>query len=80
MQWRQPYHSFDLLVVRGQKRWGFEIKRTSSPTVTPSMKNALRDLKLWRLFVVHAGRHSFDMANKIRAVTLSDMFKELKRW
>jgi predicted AAA+ superfamily ATPase len=68
----------DLLVTRGQRRWGFEIKRTSAPTVTPSMRTALTDLKLQRLFIVHAGQHSFDMTNKIRAITLSDLLEELK--
>ncbi|MCH8840134.1 MAG: ATP-binding protein [Planctomycetes bacterium] len=52
----------DLLVVRGRKRWGFEVKRTSSPSITPSMRTAMTDLKLQRLFVVYAGPHSFDMA------------------
>ncbi|QDU57515.1 ATP-binding protein [Aeoliella mucimassa] len=70
----------DLLVVRGRKRWGFEIKRTSSPSITPSMRTALTDLKLQRLFVVHAGEHSFDMAKKIRAIALTDLLDELKPW
>ena len=70
----------DLLVVRGIRRWGFEVKRTSAPTVTPSMRTALADLKLQRLFVIHAGRHSFDMAKKIRAVALSHLLDELKPW
>lgn len=67
----------DLLLVRGRKRIGFEIKRTSSPAVTPSMRTALSDLKLTRLFVIHAGEHSFDMANKIRAVAFTHVFDEL---
>jgi predicted AAA+ superfamily ATPase len=70
----------DLLVVRGRKRWGFEVKRTSSPTITPSMRAALSDLKLNRLFVVHAGDHSFDMARKIRAVAWSHLLDELRPW
>ena len=70
----------DLLVVRGRKRWGFEVKRTSSPTVTPSMRIALSDLKLQRLFVVHAGAHSFDMAKKIRAIALSHLLDQVKPW
>ena len=70
----------DLLVVRGRKRWGFEVKRTSSPTITPSMRIALSDLKLQRLFVVHAGDHSFDMSKKIRAIALSHLLDELKPW
>ena len=70
----------DLLVVRGRKRWGFEVKRTSSPTITPSMRTALSDLKLQRLFVVHAGNHSFDMTKKIRAVAISHLLDELTPW
>lgn len=70
----------DLLVVRGRRRWGFEIKRTAAPTVTRSMRTALADLNLERLFVIHAGRHSFDMAEKIRAIALPHMLGELKPW
>lgn len=70
----------DLLVVRGRRRWGFEIKRTSAPTITPSMRIVLDDLKLQRLFVIHAGQHSFDMAKGIRAVALSQLLDELKPW
>jgi hypothetical protein len=70
----------DLLVVRGRKRWGFEVKRTSSPTITASMRTAWSDLNLQRLFVVHAGDHSFGMAKKIRAVALSQLLDEVQPW
>jgi predicted AAA+ superfamily ATPase len=70
----------DLLVVRGRKRWGFEVKRTSAPFITPSMRTALADLKLQRLFVVHAGEHSFDLAKNIRAIALTHVLNELKPW
>jgi predicted AAA+ superfamily ATPase len=70
----------DLLIVRGRKRWGFEVKRTSAPTITPSMRTALEDLKLQRLFVVHAGEHSFDMSKNIRAIALPHLLDELKLW
>jgi hypothetical protein len=56
----------DLLVVRGRERIGFEIKRTDSPKMTPSMRIALDDLKLRRLYVVHAGRHNFDIDRNVR--------------
>jgi uncharacterized protein len=70
----------DLLLVRGTKRWGFEVKRTSTPSMTPSMRTSLTDLRLNRLFVVHAGEHSFDMAKNVRAIALSDLLDELKPW
>ncbi len=58
----------DLLVVRGRTRRGFEVKRTTSPTVTKSMRIALEDLGLSSLDVVHAGRETFPLAPRIRAV------------
>lgn len=70
----------DFLVVRGNRRWGFEVKRTASPAITPSMRIAMEDLKLQRLHVVHAGEHSFDMAKKIRAVAIGQLLDEMKPW
>jgi len=70
----------DLLVVRGRKRWGFEVKRTSAPALTPSMRTALSDLKLQRLFIVHAGEHSFDMAKNVRAIAISHLLDEVTPW
>jgi len=70
----------DLLVVRGRRRWGFEIKRTSSPAITPSMRTAMSDLNLQRLFVIHAGEHSFDMAKNIRAIAMANLLDELLPW
>lgn len=76
--WRtQAGAELDLLVVRGRRRLGFEFKRTDAPTVTPSMHHALSDLKLDRLFVVHAGTSRFDLSRKIRAVPLRDLAAEL---
>jgi len=60
----------DLLVVAGTRRRGFEIKRSTAPTLTPSMRIALKDLRLDRLEVIHAGRDAFDMGERIHAVPL----------
>jgi predicted AAA+ superfamily ATPase len=68
----------DLLIVRGRTRLGFEIKRTSSPRVTPSMRSALSDLGLRRLDVIHAGDQSFPLAGKVRAVAFPRLLKDLK--
>jgi predicted AAA+ superfamily ATPase len=61
----------DLLVVANGRRRGFEIKRTVSPRVTPSMQAALHDLKLDSLDVIHAGKDTFPLANRIQAVSVS---------
>ncbi len=68
----------DLLVVRGLKRYGFEIKRTRAPQVTPSMRQALADLKLKRLDVIHAGDDTFPMSKKIRAVAFSRILEDIR--
>jgi hypothetical protein len=68
----------DLLVVRGRRRIGVEVKRTTAPAITPSMRNAMRDLGLTELHVVHAGTHSFPMAEKIRAIAVGDLLSSLK--
>lgn len=68
----------DLLVVSGQQRLGFEVKRTSSPRLTPSMRNALIDLKLRRLNVIHAGEQTFPLGKKVRAVALSRLLEDIK--
>lgn len=59
----------DLLVTLGRKRLGFEFKRTSAPQVTPSMRIALSDLGLERIDVIHAGRDTFPLGDRIRAVS-----------
>lgn len=58
----------DLLIMRGSRRLGFEIKRTTAPAVTPSMRSALADLKLDSLTVVHAGSESFPLAPRVTAM------------
>jgi len=68
----------DLLVVRGRKRLGIEVKRTTSPKMTPSMKNAIEDLKLERLDIVHAGEHTFSMGERVRAVAFSKILKDIQ--
>ncbi len=69
----------DLLVLRGKRRLGFEIKRTSSPKITASMRTALSDLNLRQLDVIHAGEHTFPMARDIRAVAAQELTRHLSR-
>lgn len=63
----------DLLVVSGQKRRGFEIKRTTSPATTRSMHLARASLGLEQIEVIHAGEHTFPLAEGIRAVAFADL-------
>jgi predicted AAA+ superfamily ATPase len=68
----------DLLVVKGREKIGFEVKLTSSPRVTPSMRSALSDLKLQRLYVIHSGEETFQLERKIQAIALTRLLDDLK--
>ncbi len=61
----------DLLVIRGNQRRGFEVKRTMAPRRTRSMLVALEDLRLDSLDVIHAGEHIFPMGDRLRALPLA---------
>jgi len=63
----------DLLIVRGNRRRGFEIKRTTSPRTTKSMHAAIESLGLDRLWVIHAGEHTFRLADNIEAVAFDSL-------
>ena len=59
----------DLIVQNGGQRRGFEIRRTSAPRVTRSVRSALEDLSLTRMDVVHAGSESFPLRRWVRAIS-----------
>ena len=65
----------DLLVVRGARRIGVEVKRTTAPALTPSMRSAMADLKIDQLYVVHAGEATFPLAKMVLAVAFADVLK-----
>ena len=68
----------DLLIVRGCLRLGFEVKRTTAPAITPSMRNAMQDLKLKSLTVVHAGDETFPLAKNIQALSYADLIRSVR--
>lgn len=72
--WRTEHGAeLDLLFVRGARRVGFEIKRSSAPTMSPSMHRALEDLGLERLYVIHAGRDEFELHERVTAMPSSEL-------
>ena len=58
----------DLLISAGNRRYGFEVKRSEAPRLTASMRTAFDTLGLERLDVVHAGTQGYPMAPGIRAL------------
>ena len=69
----------DLLIIQSGRRVGFEFKRTESPSLTPSMRSALKDLDLHSLTVVHGGRTNYELAPRVRAVAVPDFLDQLPR-
>jgi predicted AAA+ superfamily ATPase len=68
----------DLLVVAGNRRYGFEVKRTEAPRLTESMRSAMKTLDLRRLDVVHAGERLYRLAPRVRALPAVRLATELR--
>ena len=60
----------DLMIFKGSKRIGFEIKYTDSPKLTSSMKIAMETLKFDPLTVIFPGKGNFPLASSVRAIGL----------
>ena len=60
----------DLLLVRGGQRWGFEFKYADAPRTTKSMRAALNDLRLERLFVIYPGATDYALDDRIHVLGL----------
>ena len=61
----------DLLLFRGGKRLGFEVKYTDTPKVTSSQRAALEHLKLDALTIVCPGSADYPLDEKIQVSGLS---------
>jgi predicted AAA+ superfamily ATPase len=69
----------DLLVMHKGELLGFEVKLSESPTVTKSMRIAIEDLSLARLFIVYPGAESFPLEKKTEVVAVADLPARLAR-
>jgi uncharacterized protein len=69
----------DLLIMRGGKRYGFEMKLADAPSMTKSMKIASTDLGLARLFVVCPGSESYRLDEMTSVVAIRDLAGTLSR-
>ena len=61
----------DLLLFKAGRRIGVEFKRADAPPFTPSMRIALRDLKLDHLYVVYPGERRYALAEQVDVVPLA---------
>ena len=63
----------DLLLFKDGRRIGVEIKRMDAPRLTLSMKIALTDLKLERLFVVYPGERRYALADNVEVIPVREL-------
>src|SRR3989338_2181592 len=63
----------DLLLLEGGRRMGFEIKYSDAPRLTPSMRIAVKELRLHRLTVLYPGERSYPLADRIDVVPVQEV-------
>jgi predicted AAA+ superfamily ATPase len=63
----------DLLLFKGGRRYGIEMKRADAPTLTPSMRIAMTDLRLERLFVLYPGSRTYSLQERIEVLPLDQV-------
>ncbi|TAN53967.1 MAG: ATP-binding protein [Methylococcaceae bacterium] len=67
----------DLLLFKNNRRFGVEIKRADAPRLTPSMRHALADLHLERLYVVYPGNKAYPLAETVQVLPLTQLQGQL---
>lgn len=78
--WRtQAGAELDLLLFHRSRRIGIEIKRADAPGISPSMRSALEDLRLDRLFVIYPGLTRYSLADKIEVTPLKECIEALMK-
>ena len=61
----------DLLLFTGGRRLGVEVKHADAPTLTPSMRIALADLRLDHLTVLYPGTKQYALAERITVAPIA---------
>lgn len=61
----------DLVLFKDGRRIGIECKRADAPALTPSMRTALADLRLDRLYVLYPGDKTYGLGKKVEVVPLA---------
>lgn len=63
------------MIFKNGRRIGVECKRADTPTLTPSMRIALADLKPDALHVVYPGQTCYALTRKVEVVPLAQLVK-----
>ena len=68
----------DLVFTKGGRMYGVEVKRADAPTMTPSMRIALEDLKLEHITVIYPGNKRYSLHKKIDVVPFETIIGGMK--
>jgi predicted AAA+ superfamily ATPase len=68
----------DLILFKGGKMYGVEIKRQDAPAMTPSMRIALENLKLERIAVIYPGSKRYELHKKVSVVPFGQVVGGMK--
>jgi predicted AAA+ superfamily ATPase len=63
----------DLFWQAEGRNWGVEFKYEDAPRLTRSMKTAVEDLELERLWVVYPGKATYRLTEKVQVIPLADI-------
>ena len=63
----------DLMVLRGGRRLGFEVKYSDAPRLTKSMQAARQDLRLDKLVVLYPGERNYTLAEGVEVVAIGNL-------
>ena len=63
----------DLVFQHKGKRYGMEVKFSEAPSLTPSMRIAVSELNLERLWIVYPGNEVYPVTEKITALPLAKL-------
>lgn len=65
----------DLVFEKNGKLYGIEIKYSQAPSLTPSMRFALKELSLKHLWVIYPGKEMYPLNPKVTVISLADLGK-----
>lgn len=63
----------DLLLLKDGRRIGVECKRVDAPRLTSSMRSALQDLELDRLFILYPGALAYPITGQVTALPITHL-------
>jgi hypothetical protein len=60
----------DLLVFKHGLRYGFEVKYADAPTMTKSIRIAVNDLRLHKVFIIYPGKEPYAVDKNVQIVPI----------